>query len=665
MRRSTVSLLVISLITAIPALGDHIYVSGDVSGTWSADTVFVTGEIRVPPGDALTIEPGIRVLFQVYCKFMVDTSATLVAMGNQIDSIYFDVLAPNSNWHGIRFMNASDNSVLSYCHISNGSAFGGGGAAGGGIYCENSAIRIEFSLITNCHAYAGGAIFCNNESESLILGNSISGNTAVQIGGGIVCTGYSNPVIRDNFISQNEVDNGEFTIGGGGVYCDSSNPLIEDNQFTDNYAAGDGNGGGIGCLNASPVITGNTFTGNQGSFGGGIGLMFNSQAMVSENLFEDNSSVWGGGICCYESNSLITDNSFNGNTAGVGGAVYISDSDPTIQNNLIIGNSANSNGGAIACEFWASPTINNNFIFNNHSDLSGGGVLCYNFSDTEISNNQIIGNSAGTHGGGISCWLNTFPTIENNIICENVATLYGGGVFCYLSDPAITNCTIGFNNAEIVGGGVFCDGSYPTIANSVLWGNAPQQYYQYVNQPISYCDILGGWTGEGNIDADPLFETGPLSDYHLSATSPCIDAGNPDAQYNDPEDPQNPGYALWPALGTIRNDMGAYGGGGALGWVGVTDNVERPLPGDFSLEQNYPNPFNPVTTIQYSLPVPGYVSLKVLDVQGRLVDTLIEGWRWAGRHEATLDGSAMASGLYFYVLQAGQFHAVKKMVLLK
>jgi hypothetical protein len=73
----------------------------------------------------------------------------------------------------------------------------------------------------------------------------------------------------------------------------------------------------------------------------------------------------------------------------------------------------------------------------------------------------------------------------------------------------------------------------------------------------SDCDIEGGYSGQGNIDKDPLFEdTGFL----LSSGSPCIDAGDPDAKYNDPEDPQSPGNAQYPSMGLLRNDMGVYGG---------------------------------------------------------------------------------------------------------
>jgi len=127
MRRLMILLLFLGVGFPYIASADLIIVSGDVSGTWSADTVLVTGEIRVPPGETLVIEPGVEVLFQVYCKFIVDSAATLLAVGTEQDSILFDEYIPGTHWHGIRFLSASDSSRLEYCHLTNGLATGGEG----------------------------------------------------------------------------------------------------------------------------------------------------------------------------------------------------------------------------------------------------------------------------------------------------------------------------------------------------------------------------------------------------------------------------------------------------------------------------------------------------------------------------------------------------------
>ncbi|MCX6641400.1 MAG: T9SS type A sorting domain-containing protein [bacterium] len=88
-------------------------------------------------------------------------------------------------------------------------------------------------------------------------------------------------------------------------------------------------------------------------------------------------------------------------------------------------------------------------------------------------------------------------------------------------------------------------------------------------------------------------------------------------------------------------------------------------PVGFKLFDPYPNPFNPTTTISYQLPAKSQVKLEVFDVSGRLVTTLINGWREAGTHEVTFDGSGLAAGVYVYHLRAGEYTGVQKLILLK
>jgi ELWxxDGT repeat protein len=91
----------------------------------------------------------------------------------------------------------------------------------------------------------------------------------------------------------------------------------------------------------------------------------------------------------------------------------------------------------------------------------------------------------------------------------------------------------------------------------------------------------------------------------------------------------------------------------------------RALPCCFALEQNYPNPFNPETKIDFSIPRPEYVMLKVYDMLGREVATLVSDHLNAGTYEATWQASNAASGVYFYRLEAGRYSAMKKLLLLK
>jgi hypothetical protein len=92
--------------------------------------------------------------------------------------------------------------------------------------------------------------------------------------------------------------------------------------------------------------------------------------------------------------------------------------------------------------------------------------------------------------------------------------------------------------------------------------------------------------------------------------------------------------------------------------------TEEP-PSEFNLFQNYPNPFNPSTTIKYELPVNGNVKLIIYDVLGGEIKTLVNGFKQKGRYEVQFSASGLPSGIYLYKIEAGNFSANRKMILLK
>ena len=89
------------------------------------------------------------------------------------------------------------------------------------------------------------------------------------------------------------------------------------------------------------------------------------------------------------------------------------------------------------------------------------------------------------------------------------------------------------------------------------------------------------------------------------------------------------------------------------------------LPAGYTLSQNYPNPFNPTTTIEFSLPQSGFVSLRVFDLLGQEIATLVNEEKAAGSYRATFDASNLPSGTYFYALKTAEYSSVKKMAILK
>ena len=93
--------------------------------------------------------------------------------------------------------------------------------------------------------------------------------------------------------------------------------------------------------------------------------------------------------------------------------------------------------------------------------------------------------------------------------------------------------------------------------------------------------------------------------------------------------------------------------------------ADQPIPEEFALEQNYPNPFNPSTMIRYQLKQSGAVSLKIYDIHGREIETLVNGWQSPGWYEATFGASSLPSGMYFYQLRTAGTVLTKKAMLRK
>jgi len=139
-------------------------------------------------------------------------------------------------------------------------------------------------------------------------------------------------------------------------------------------------------------------------------------------------------------------------------------------------------------------------------------------------------------------------------------------------------------------------------------------------------------------------------------------------------------YLFVPQEGSYSNNMnGAYdvsvngthyviNSSNVLFMDALLTSVKNPNTGNpfqFNLSQNYPNPFNPSTKISYQLPVKSLVTLRVYDIIGREVATLVNEQQNPGLYDVTFDGSWLASGVYFYRIEAGTFIQTKKFVLLK
>ncbi|MFA7332606.1 MAG: T9SS type A sorting domain-containing protein [Candidatus Delongbacteria bacterium] len=215
------------------------------------------------------------------------------------------------------------------------------------------------------------------------------------------------------------------------------------------------------------------------------------------------------------------------------------------------------------------------------------------------------------------------------------------------------------------------------IHNSILWGNTcryltnPMWDLQEFPPPLFRYTLMDeNQVGEGNLyNLSPQFDA-QLGPPYLSPTSPCIDSGDPNVAWNDVENPANPGFALWPALGTLRNDMGYTGGPQATeidtSWVGLQRPKPNPArPEGFTLGNPYPNPFNPVTLIPFSLDRPRHVRLSVHNLLGQEVAVLVDNIVPAGTHAAQFGTKQLASGTYLVTLESGARSESRTITLLR
>ncbi|HUU16419.1 MAG TPA: C10 family peptidase [Sedimentisphaerales bacterium] len=221
-------------------------VPGDeVSGTWKKEKnpYTITGDISIPRGRTLTIEPGVVVNFAGHFGLTVGYRATLRAQGTETEHILFTAMDTEEGWFGIRFVNSGADDELQHCTIEYAKKPYNAGSGyldllGGGILCCSSweaepsygvpsNPTIDHCLIANNHAFSGGGIMCMDESEAQITNNTIVDNLAF-IDGGAIYVEAASPTITNNVIAHNSA------LDSGGILTWFGTPSIIKNTIVHN-----------------------------------------------------------------------------------------------------------------------------------------------------------------------------------------------------------------------------------------------------------------------------------------------------------------------------------------------------------------------------------------------------------------------------------------------
>ncbi|MBV6442572.1 MAG: hypothetical protein EPGJADBJ_04290 [Saprospiraceae bacterium] len=420
-----------------------------------------------------------------------------------------------------------------------------------------------------------------------------------------------------------------------------NNATIRHCDFVQNQSSGSSAGGGFGCAGNNGVFMMDScmFLQNQGQGDGTFGIWVNlggsAVATVNHIHFEGNVTAYGGGIST--------------------GATDEGQLDLTLSNSTFIQNEAMEHGAIEVLPFENSPfkANINNCTFDGNKGSARGSALGFlphsNDFEVKMNNCKILNNESAT-GGAIDGYIffAGVPYSENaKISIENSMFSGNSGEAVFTLDAAgglsLLNCTVAHNPTN---GIRLADSSTLTLQNTILY-NPNHTEYQALTNDVTFTSNGGNLIGDLSFDGlilptdkqnlDPLFAA--PGDYHLTAGSPCVDAGNNDGVT----------AALdldgAPRIQGLRVDMGAYESG--------FTPVQEAIAGEVAVS---PNPAGDFLNIQ--LPESGMkrLDVQVFDTQGRLVrnQVLAEGQR--------LDVQMLVPGVYALKVLSGERAYVGKFV---
>ena len=296
-------------------------------------------------------------------------------------------------------------------------------------------------------------------------------------------------------------------------------------------------GGGVKVVNSGVSITDNIIKNNAAGSGAGIYGRSFSGAISNNTINANQASDTGGGIRLVDSGGGVSNNIISQNSAGAGAGIYVAGESAGISANEIVENQAYMHGGGLYIADFAGAIVRNIIRSNQASTGSGGGIYAVNFSGS-LNNNLVVKNTADAVGGIYAVGFAAGSEIVNNTIADNVGTL-----------------------AESVGG-MQAEGVSSVLKNNIFWNNGDDDLFGELvgatfaelreeTVSISY-SLIDDYAGQNsNIYTNPLFIDSANDDYHLSDTSPAIDAGTSDGApaVDLAGDPRAQG---------VSTDLGAY-----------------------------------------------------------------------------------------------------------
>jgi hypothetical protein len=424
--------------------------------------------------------------------------------------------------------------------------------SGGGIYCSGGSPTIADCVFRDniLASGQGGGIYLTNGTPS-VQRCTFTGNSAGSGSGGGVCVYGGSPTLADCTFDLNTAG-----YSGGAIFAfNGSTTALVRCTFTGNRVDGSqpAGGGAIECDKGSSTVTNCSFSQNHANNQGGAVRAVSGQLTITASTFLANTAGDGAGLYQSGGVALLVDCTLSDGSAVYGGAVEVHGGELTLSACRLTGNATTQMGGAIYAWSGGTRTLTDCMIAGNTA--AAGGALELEDGSATLTGCQLLGNVAS--GGGAITSSGCALTLVNCILANNAATVTGGALRLWNGCDTggvvrLVNCTLAANSSPD-GAGIAtasaCTAFNDTldVVNSILWNSGPEiANSAEVLVTVTSSDVRGGWPGHGNLAADPLFvaPAGPDgnpttwldNDFHLRATSPCINAGDNTAPLLPPLD---------------------------------------------------------------------------------------------------------------------------------
>ena len=680
-------------------------ISGPQRGTLGPGEYFVDGDLSIVDGGTLTIKPGTTFLFNGPYNFEIGPDQTLVCVGSATDSIRF---VPNVNsgvtqWGHVSFDASDKDDVFEYCVVTGGSA-----EYGGGLVIQNgSKPVVVHSRFSGNSATWGGGIAVLTLSQPMIQYCTVSYNKGES---GIYSGSKTSPTIDHCTVTENS-EKGIAFVGSANPtveFCTVSNNALSgvtlsdcDNAIVRNSKISDNGDKGIEC-NSNATIEFCDVTDNaMGIYSSG-----DYSTTISNSTVSGHSTTYGAGITCGSGDQLvITHSTIVNNSASMdGGGIYFeSGSHATISQCTIANNSARNNGGGVACDYRADPTIVNCSVTANVN----GGVWVGVASNPAIKNSNFHKNTEYNYSPGLS-----YGNLEQTNINGDPCDYYGNidmephyvdaanGNFNLLpTSPCIdagdldsqrdldgTLADVGaryYPQEQAFSVYLVADDAISTTRGSSFTFRAA---IASNHQELNFVDV---WTEVIQPDGKPYspiwwVDGYPMKSYSVTEVDPLGQNIPTSASIGTYTYIMNVGMYpdlvvatdsfMFEVVADVADPVFDASDWNGFGYQSAFESPELTMEGEtvvtspsqYAVLTAYPNPFNPTTTISVALPNAAELSVTVYNALGQQVAELANGSFNVGTHNFTLDGSSLASGIYFvHATVPGQLNNMQKIVLMK